>query len=198
MTGQDHRPALYQAYDNAANTVAGIEPSQLGRPTHCPAYDVAGLVDHLVGAGHRAVALGRGESPTNHEFPHVELNDAVEQLRRAGKEAQEAWSDDERLAATITMPWGETYDGTTLVNMYLAELATHAWDVAAATDQLDRLDTELAGPALDGARAMLKPEYRNMMEPGSPFGSEVPAPADAAAWERLAAFMGRDPRANAG
>lgn len=195
MTGQDHRQTFYRAYDHAADIVAGVQPSQLNQPTPCSAYDVAGMVDHLVGAGHRAVALGRGESPTGAaEFPHVELADASDQLRRAGKEAQEEWSDDSRLSATTTMPWGETYDGTTLVNMYLTELAAHAWDLAAATDQRDRLDPELAEPALRAARAMLKPEYRDAMEPGSPYGREVPAPADATPWERLAAFTGRSPR----
>ncbi len=83
--------------------MAGVGPGQLGRPTACPEYDVAALVDHLVGAGHRAVALGRGETPTGDEFPHVRLG--------------------------------------------------------AATDQLDRLDSDLAATALDGARAMLEPEY---------------------------------------
>ncbi|MHB8328593.1 MAG: TIGR03086 family metal-binding protein, partial [Acidimicrobiales bacterium] len=194
MTSPDRRPALFQAFEHAADVVAGVEPGQLGLPSACPEYDVAALVDHLVGAGHRAVALGRGETPTGDEFPHVELADAPEQLRRAGKEAQAAWSDDARLAATITMPWGETYTGSTLVDMYLAELATHAWDLAAATDQLSALHTELAVTALDGARSMLKPEYRNLMGDGSPFGTEVQAPVEATAWERLAAFMGRQPR----
>ena len=58
--------------------------------------------------------------------------------------------------------------------MYLAELAAHAWDLARATGQLDKLDPSLALPALEGARAMIKPQYRNMVEPGSPFGAEVP------------------------
>jgi uncharacterized protein (TIGR03086 family) len=100
------------------------------------------------------------------------------------------------LSSSFTMPWGEEYTGATLVNMYLAELATHAWDLALATGQLDRLDPSLAVPALDGARAMIKPEYRDMVAPGSPFGAEVPPPPGAAAWERLAAFTGRDPRAS--
>jgi hypothetical protein len=43
---------------------------------------------------------------------------------------------------------------------------------------------------------MIKPEYRDMVAPGSPFGAEVPPPPGAAAWERLAAFTGRDPRAS--
>jgi uncharacterized protein (TIGR03086 family) len=100
------------------------------------------------------------------------------------------------LSSSFTMPWGEEYSGATLVNMYLAELATHAWDLALATGQLDRLDPSLAVPALDGARAMIKPEYRDRVAPGSPFGAEVPPPPGATAWERLAAFTGRDPRAS--
>ena len=96
------------------------------------------------------------------------------------------------------MPWGEEYTGATLVDMYLAELAAHAWDLARATGQLHKLDPSLALPALEGARAMIKPRYRNMVEPGAPFGAEVHPAPDADDWERLAAFMGRDPRATLG
>ena len=39
---------------------------------------------------------------------------------------------------------------------------------------------------------MIKPEYRDMVATGSPFGAEVPAPPDADDWERLAAFMGHN------
>lgn len=194
MSTVDRRPALVQSYSQAADVVAGVVPTRLSAPTPCPSYDVAALIDHLVGAGHRALALGRGQTPTGEEFPHVELSEAPGQLRQAGIEVERAWSDDARLAANVTMPWGETYTGATLVDMYLAELATHSWDLAAATGQLDRLDHELAPIALEAAEAMLKPEYRNMLEPGSPFGSQVSAPADATAWEALAAFMGRQPR----
>ena len=96
------------------------------------------------------------------------------------------------------MPWGEEYTGATLVDMYLAELAAHAWDLARATGQTGKLDPSLAGPALEGARAMIKPRYRNMAGPGTPFGAEVcPAPC-ADDWERLAAFTGRDPQATPG
>lgn len=194
MTSADRRPSLVQSYDQAVLVVAGVQPGQLARRTSCPDFHVAALVDHLVGAGQRAAALGRGETPTGDEFPHVELADAADQLRRAGQEAQKAWADDDRLTSTVTMPWGEVYTGVTLVDMYVAELATHAWDLAEATDQLDRLDNDVAVNAIDAAHAMLKPEYRNLMGKGSPFGSEVQAPINATAWERLVAFMGRQPR----
>ena len=43
-------------------------------------------------------------------------------------------------------PWGEEYTGATLVDMYLAELAAHAWDLARATGQTGKLDPSLALP----------------------------------------------------
>jgi uncharacterized protein (TIGR03086 family) len=199
MADADRRSTLLSSYENAAVIITAIDPEQLGRSTPCPKYDVAGLIDHLVEAGHRAAGLGRGQTPpSGDESPHVGLADAPGQLRRVAREAAEAWGDDSALSSRFTMPWGEEYTGATLVDMYLAELAAHAWDLAHATGHLDRLDPSLALPALEGARSMIKPQYRDMVEPGAPFGVEVPPPPGADDWERLAAFMGRDPRASLG
>jgi uncharacterized protein (TIGR03086 family) len=194
MPDSDRRRTLLASYENAAVIVSGIVPDELGHPTPCPKYDVAGMIDHLVEAGHRAAALGRGQAPPpGDESPHVELSDAPGQLRSAAEQAAQAWGDNSSLAVSHTMPWGEECPGVTLVDMYLAELAAHAWDLAKATGQIDKLDPSLAVPALEGARAWIKPHYRNMVELGAPFGTEVyPAP-DADDWERFAAFMGRDP-----
>jgi uncharacterized protein (TIGR03086 family) len=197
MAYPDRRTALLDSYENAAVIVSGITSGQVTLRTPCPDYDVAGLIDHLVEAAFRAAALGRGQTPpSGDDSPHVELVDAPAQLRRAAEQAAQAWEDDSRLSSSFTMPWGEEYSGATLVNMYVAELAAHAWDLAMATGQLDKLDQSLAVSALDGARAMIKPEYRDMVAKGSPFGAEVPPPSDADDWERLAALMGRDPRAS--
>ncbi len=199
MTYPDRRNTFFAAYENAAVIVAGIRAEELGHPTPCPDYDVAGLVDHLVEAGHRAAALGRGQvPPAGDESSHVELSDAPGQLRRAAEAAAQAWADDSRLSSMFSMPWGEEYSGAALVDMYLAELAAHAWDLARATGQLDRLDGSLAVPALSGARAMIKPEYRHAVGPGSPFGAEVSPPEGADDWERFIAFTGRDPKAPLG
>lgn len=197
MPYPDCRTTLLESYENAAVILSGVTAEQVTLRTPCPDYDVSGLIDHMVEAACRAAALGRGLAPpAGDDSPHVELDDALAQLRRAAKEAAQAWGDDSRLSSSFTMPWGEEYSGAALVNMYLTELAAHAWDLAVATGQIDRLDPSLAVPALDGARAMIKPEYRDMVAPGSPFGAEIPPPPDANDWERLAAFMGRDPRAS--
>jgi uncharacterized protein (TIGR03086 family) len=199
MADTDRRTTLLNSYENAAVIVSGIDAEELVHPTPCPKYDVAGLIDHLVEAGRRVAALGRGQAPPpGDESPHVELPDAPGQLRRAAREAEQAWGDDSSLFLRSTMPWGEEYTGATLVDMYVTELAAHAWDLARATGQLDRLDPALAVPALEGARAMIKPQFRDMVEPGAPFGAEVPPAPGADDWERLAGFMGRDPRASLG
>jgi hypothetical protein len=124
MADSDRRSTLLDSYENAAVIVSGIVADELGHPTPCPKYDVAGLIDHLVEAGHRAAALGRGQAPPpGDESPHVELSDAPSQLRSAAEEAAQAWGDDSSLSLRYTMPWGEEYTGATLVDMYLAELA---------------------------------------------------------------------------
>jgi hypothetical protein len=80
----------------------------------------------------------------------VELSDAPGQLRHAAEDAAQAWDDDSTLSSKFTMPWGEEYTGATLVDMYLAELAAHAWDLARATRQIDELDPSVAVTALEG------------------------------------------------
>jgi len=45
MAASDRRSALSDSYENAAAIVAGIAPGELGHPTPCPGYDVAGLPD---------------------------------------------------------------------------------------------------------------------------------------------------------
>ncbi len=197
MAELDRRISLLASYENAAVVVSGISASQVDFRTPCSGYRVSNLIDHIVEAAFRAAALGRGQTPpAGDDNPHIELAEAPAKLRRAAEEAAQAWGDDSRLSSSFTMPWGEEYSGATLVNMYLAELATHAWDLAFATEQLDRLDPSLAAIALDGARAMIRPEYRDMVAKGSPFGAEVPPPPGADDWQRLAAFMGRDPQAS--
>ncbi len=69
---------------------------------------------------------------------------------------------------------------------------------AVGRGQADKLDPSLALPALEGARALIKPQYRDLAGPGVPFGAEVCPGPGADDWERLAAFMGRDPRTTPG
>lgn len=65
------------------------------------------------------------------------------------------------------------------------------WDLAKATGHTPSCDQALASAALDAAHTMLRPEYRDMMGVGNPFGAERPTADGATTLERFAAFMGR-------
>ena len=50
MADTDRRADLARNFTHAVTIVAGVSPDQLGDPTPCPDYDVATLIDHLIGA----------------------------------------------------------------------------------------------------------------------------------------------------
>lgn len=193
MTTPDYRIELSLAFDQSVALAEAVNASQLSSPTPCSKMDVAALLDHLVFAATRAAGLGSGDAPSSEDSaPHVELADVPSALRVAASKSKSAWSDDASLTRTITMPWGESYTGAELVAMYLVELATHGWDLASATGNLDLLDEELGEDTFVCAKATIREDYRNVE--GNPFGPEIEPPAEATGWDSLAAFMGRTPR----
>ena len=72
------------------------------------------------------------------------------------------------------------------LNIAIFDVATHALDIAQATDQ-QVTDTALLEDALAMGKQMMSPELR---QPGI-FGPEQPCPDDAPAAQRLLAFTGR-------
>ena len=76
------------------------------------------------------------------------------------------------------------------VQFQVAEYALHSWDLAQGTGAPVDLDDSLAEAGLTAMQGGLNDETRK-----GAFGSEVSVPDDAPAYERLAAFSGRDPRA---
>ena len=76
------------------------------------------------------------------------------------------------------------------VDHQITELCVHAWDLTKAAQLSVTLDDELAEHALAWSRQMLQPQFRGQ---GKAFGNEVPVPADATAYDRLAGWFGREP-----
>jgi uncharacterized protein (TIGR03086 family) len=70
----------------------------------------------------------------------------------------------------------------------IIEMLAHGWDLAVATGQ----PTDLAPAAAERTLAVVPVFYGAVPRtPGSSFGPERPAPADATATDRLAAYLGR-------
>lgn len=163
---------------DTAATIAAVTPDQQHLPTPCPDFDVARIVDHLVGWMSRFAAQMAGRA----------VEGDPDDFRTAGDPAAEF-----RQAAHIIVAahrHGGEASKKLPVGIILMESLVHGWDVATATGQPVTFNAEAAGQALVAGRQMLKPEYRG---PGKSFGLEVTVSDTANPLERLVAFLGRDP-----
>jgi uncharacterized protein (TIGR03086 family) len=190
----DEISLLSSVMDKTGGIVAGVGDDQSDRPTPCPDYDVAALVDHIVGwvqafeAGAHLREFDRDPSAYSADEAGV---DPVGDFRTAADSLVAAWREhgvDRQVRGT---DGGET-DGTMTFNMTLMEYTTHGWDLAVATDQPVPFTEAEAQAVLDRAEATLPARYRGGE---MPFGDIVDIPATAPAIDRLVAFMGRHPDA---
>lgn len=168
--------------------VAGVRRDQREQPTPCPDFDVASLVDHLVGWLRKFADSATGEQSAEDPSAFHAGDDASEQFDAAAGRAVAAF----RSGATdrpLRLTQGEL-PGSAVVGMMLMEYIGHGWDLATATQQPVPYTEDEAEAALAVGRQMLQPEYRGA---GKPFGEEVAVPERADAIQRLVGFLGRQP-----
>ena len=188
----DPRPALFRASDQALAVVGLVTPERLGDPTPCDEYDVRHLTGHVVAVLRRIGYVAGG----GHAFdvPSIVLDLPDDGWAPAATtnaaDLRAAWADDAVLDRVLRLPWGEV-SGRGAALAYVQELTTHSWDLATALGRTDVLDPALAELALVGARRFVPAEPRGG---GIPFGSPIEVAADAPAYDRLVAWLGRDPR----
>lgn len=183
----DPRPLLAHALDQAGRLVSETSPDRASHPTPCDDYDVAGLIDHVQAVVRRIGVVVSGE-PFWTVPQQVQSSDwaADWATGRAETDAALAAAD---LDAMVQLPWGQA-PVSGAIGSYVAELTTHAWDLAVATGRVEQLDPALAEAVLPGVRAQIPAETRG----GEiPFGPVVDVPEDAPAYDRLAGWEGRDP-----
>ncbi|MFF0447205.1 TIGR03086 family metal-binding protein [Streptomyces sp. NPDC004609] len=186
----DPRPQYERAAEQFAGLLKTVTPDRLGDPTPCSEYDVRALLSHVVGGAHRIADVGEGGEAT--ATPLTMDGVADEGWSAAYDEARHrfagAWADDARLGQEVTMPWGRV-PGAAAVGGFVMETVAHTWDLSKALGHPLPLDQSLAEAVLPAAQAMLPADRR---------GGEVPfeavreAPADADAYARLAAWLGRE------
>jgi uncharacterized protein (TIGR03086 family) len=166
---------LSRALDQAGDVLAAVHEDQLAQPTPCRDWDVARLIAHMVASPHHLLLMSQGGQPDWSAEPKTPA---------AGE-----WAADFRAGADDLIHFwhaqGEDADAGQ-IDWQTAEMAVHTWDLAQATGQNARLDPEVAERGLAFMSGALTPENR-----GDVFGPEVSAPADAPAYDRLAAFAGR-------
>ncbi|MFG3257214.1 TIGR03086 family metal-binding protein [Streptomyces sp. NPDC048172] len=187
----DPRPLFARALDQTGKLVESVGPDELSGPTPCAEYDVRALLGHVVGVLHKLAGVGTGAD--GREFPDVVEGVADDGWARAFAEArgetERVWAEDERLDRMVTLPWA-TLPGRVVLDAYTHEFTAHSWDLAHATGRVAGLDPDLAERALVAFPKFAPPEERGEEEL---FGPAVPAPEDADAYTRLAAYLGRRP-----
>ncbi|YAL82335.1 TIGR03086 family metal-binding protein [Dermacoccaceae bacterium W4C1] len=183
----DLRPQLLTAFEVADSLLKATTLEDLDKPTPCEEFDVRDLSGHLLTVVQRIrIVLTGGH------FAEVEHITWV-----ADRDFYTVWDEAlERLRATlpgvdlsvlVTFPFGEV-PGAAGVASYVCEVATHSWDLATAIGRTDLLDPALAELALPMALQRI-PVQRE----GLPFGEAVPVADSAEVYDRLVAWMGRDP-----
>jgi uncharacterized protein (TIGR03086 family) len=83
-------------------------------------------------------------------------------------------------------PGGRAVPLRMLLRILPVEVMLHGWDIARGSGRSTDLDPELAARLLEAGRPLIEQFGR-----GTAFGPEQPAPPDASAADRLAAFYGR-------
>jgi uncharacterized protein (TIGR03086 family) len=187
----DPRAVIGKAVATAAAVIAGVRPAQLHDPTPCDDYDVARLLQHLLGVLRHLTVVGRGDEPDRATTGGVDVADDgwLEAWSAGAEELRAAWRDDATLTRTVTLPWAEMSGAGTLV-AYTMEITVHTWDLARATGQPVVWDDLVVAVAYGAVQEHLPATPRGGFVP---FGEVRETGPDASPIDRLIAWSGRQP-----
>jgi uncharacterized protein (TIGR03086 family) len=180
---------LRRALDQTAILVAAVQAKQLSWPTPCSEWDVRELLRHVICTDLRNLAIAsRGETADWKAEPAPLGDDPASDFRRGAKALLDSWSRGD-LDTSVPMPGGATAPLQSRADQQIAELAVHGWDIARSTGQATARSRGCAAfPRLVEAGAAPPVPWT-----GQAFGHEVPVSGDAAIYDRLAGWFGRDP-----
>jgi uncharacterized protein (TIGR03086 family) len=174
MTADDDPVVLRRALDQVAGLLDDVPADASGGRTPCEDWTVQDLVDHVVATPARFARMVRGEevdwtaTPSAGDEPAARFRANADDLLRA-------WRDTAGSEAPVPLDW------------QCAELAVHTWDLSEALGRsTGDLDPEVAERGLAFMQGGLTDDNRSPA-----FGPERPAPDDADAYRRIAAFAGR-------
>ena len=180
--------------DDLATVVGGVEPGQLAEPTPCTEFDVAMLLDHVIGW---LTTFSAGFADSGGQAPRASLDGyrapgdpavVAAVVRQASADLTAAVRAG---AAGRPLRLGEAaMPGELALGMILWEYLMHGWDLARATGQSWAPPAAAVAASLEFAPAMLTEDYQGV---GKPFGPAVPVLESASPLDRLLGLSGRDP-----
>lgn len=170
--------------------VRRITPEQLGQATPCANFNVAGVLEHMIGGATAFAPAFRGE-PASAEPASAGAGSSgdrtpQERFHHAMADLLDAVHAPDAQARTIASPFGEV-PGSVFARYVAFDGLVHGFDLATATGQAYAPDEAMVAEVDAFARGLLQPEMRD----GDTFAAETEAPADSTPLERVVAFAGR-------
>lgn len=175
-----------RALDRTRSVFAGLRPDHMDKPTPCTDWDVRTLASHIVGGNWMFAAAARGEQPSAEPGTDPLGDDPLAAYDASAAAGRAAWAEPGATEKMVSLPVGEM-PGQMALSIAVLDTLVHGWDLATATGQDPSIDADLATPALETARAITAGGR------GDHFGPEVAIADDAAPYQRLVAYLGRQP-----
>ncbi len=174
----------YQKLSEAmAERIAAVPEDRWSSPTPCPDWTARDLVRHLVDSP--GIFFGMIEAPGPAGGPSVD-DDPAGAFSHVSAAVQAALED----PAVAQTPYEGFFGPSTfeqgIAQFICADLVIHAWDLARATGQDERLDPD----EVTALYAAMLPMDEAIRAPGA-FGPKIEPPADADAQTKLLCFVGR-------
>jgi uncharacterized protein (TIGR03086 family) len=175
---------LERAVAYALGSLALVTPEALGRPTPCRYWDLQDLLEHLLdsmAALQEAIEVGRVDRQ-----PVPVAADVIVVLRAQATRLLGSWANAE--GSTTVCVEDTTVTAPLVAVAGAIEVTVHGWDVAQACGRNRPIPDDLADELLGLAVLFIRAPDR----PGR-FGAPIGVPLEAAASDRLLAFLGRRP-----
>jgi len=175
-----HRDALAAT----GRIVNNIKDDQLHADTPCEDFDVAGLLNHLIGGNFWVAPLVQGKTIAE-VGDSLDRDFSKDEYDASAKDADAAFSLPGAMERPVAVSYGpvpaEVYAGHRFIDVLI-----HGWDLAKATGQGTTLDPEL----VDACWTVINPQMELLRGSGM-FGDELDVPDDADPQTKLLAVLGR-------
>jgi uncharacterized protein (TIGR03086 family) len=171
----------------ARNVLGGVSKDQLADSSPCTEWDVAAVIDHMVGSMYWFVTAISEAAPRD-EAAQASAGDYRAAFNDAASAVMGAISQDGFATRQVVLPFG-TFSGEQFTDFVSLETLAHTWDLAKATSQSTDLAPEASTHLLAVATAMMGSEGRSAE---GNFGAVQTCAPDAPAADHLAAFLGRN------
>jgi uncharacterized protein (TIGR03086 family) len=166
--------------------VERIHVDQLTNPTPCDAFDVHGVLDHMITGGTAFADGFRGLPIQPVAAPAVYGRVPAAEFREAMTALLDAIESPGALDRSIDTPFG-TMSGGELAALVALDGLVHTWDLSVSTGIPADVDPDVVAAVTAFAHQALSDEVRA----SGAFGAATDAPRDATPAETLAALTGR-------